>query len=92
MAYPNPHQMLEPDGSCEEAINAAYAGLSVVEICQLGISPIRFRCDEAWKPILDRIEITFGYCYEWLPDNPDEVPEPWRNRWGTVHLKKVERR
>jgi hypothetical protein len=71
---------------------ACYAGLTVYDLLQLGLSPLAFRCNSAWVPLLERMVATVPYVYEWVADEAwrdVEMTEPWQTCPGEVVLTKV---
>lgn len=82
---------LIPDRSDPLVSDAAEAGFHVSAVMDLGLSPLAFECNEAWKPLLSRLGDRYGYCWEWVPDEGWEVVElmPWQSRYGIVVLTKV---
>lgn len=81
--------MLETDGTDELALAAFDAGMTLGEVLALGISPIKIRCTDGWKPLLEKIEERFGYCWEWVPDSDKPPAEYYLKRWGVCVLRKV---
>jgi hypothetical protein len=60
-----------------------YASLTVVDVMQVGLSPMVFTCNEGWTQIFDRLCPLYGYVYEWVSD---ELLQP---RIGEAVLTKV---
>ena len=68
------------------ALVAFEAGFTLEGVLAMRYSPIAFACDERWKPLLKRIEETWGYVTEWVPAPEDAEPQDWRPRWGMALL------
>jgi hypothetical protein len=70
---------------------ACFAGLTIYDLLQLGLSPLAFKCNSAWVPLLERMVATVPYVYEWVADEAwrDVEIEPWQTRPGEVVLTKV---
>ena len=72
-------------------INFAKAGFSLMEVMWLGLSPLAFKCNEAWKPILEIVCAKTDYHWEWIPDPypPETIFPEWYIRPGEAMLTKV---
>ena len=71
----------------------AGSGATIFDCIWLEISPIVFRCNEAWKPVLEIACAKAGYAWEWVADEvwpADYEPGPYSSRWGEAVLTKVE--
>lgn len=76
---------LAPDG--------CFAGLTLHDLMCLGLSPLVFRCNEAWCRIGERLATVTGYEMTFVLDTgqaSDEVmaENPWASRDGTLTFRK----
>jgi hypothetical protein len=68
---------------------ACTAGFTIVDLLQLGLSPLVFWCNNAWVPLLERMCPKFGYVYEWVPVGEYRGLETQAWHHGEVVLTKV---
>jgi hypothetical protein len=70
--------------------DAACCGLTLLDVMQLGLSPISIKCSESAKPIIDVMCDAQGYNWEWEADRRiTPVDEDYQARIGEAVLKKV---
>jgi hypothetical protein len=71
--------------------DAACCGLTILDVMQLGLSPIAMKCSESARRVIDVMCDAQGYNWEWVPTEvwPPYEPWPWSSRMGEAVLTKV---
>lgn len=88
MRYPDRPEIIP--NRCDPLVSdAACAALTIADCLNIGLSPITIKCNEAWKPLLERMGTRFGYCWEWV--STDSFPQSTEHyaRFGEAVLTKV---